>query len=107
MPELPEVETVRIQLLNKVVGKTISNTEAYHAKSINHDGEFNNKLTGKVISNIDRIGKLLIFSFKGEENIFLLAHLKMTGQFFFVENNEVSGGGHTANESDFQDLSNR
>lgn len=107
MPELPEVETVRVQLLDKVIGKTIASTEAFHAKSINHDDTFDDRLVGKTISNIGRIGKLLIFSFEKEDDLFMLAHMKMTGQFFFVEHNEVSGGGHTAVTNDFEDLPNR
>ncbi len=38
----------------------------------------------------------MIFSFFDEDDLFMLAHLKMTGQFFVVEpDGEVIGGGHT------------
>ena len=97
MPELPEVETVRIQLRRKITGKTIAKVKVFHNTTVNHDRTFARRLTGKVISDIDRIGKLLIFSFEGETNLFLLAHLKMTGQFFFVDKTgDVTGGGHTS-----------
>lgn len=95
MPELPEVETVRLQLKHKVVGRTIDTVEVFHMKTVEHDPSFQKKLRGKKIDDIDRIGKLLIFSFENESNLFLLAHLKMTGQFFFVGGGETVGGGHS------------
>ena len=108
MPELPEVETVRMQLRHKVVGKTIEGVEVFHAKSVNHDETIEDVLRGKKIADIDRIGKLMIFSFAQETNIFLLAHLKMTGQFFYVDQQgEVVGGGHSLSESLRQDFPQR
>lgn len=100
MPELPEVETVRMQLRRKVVGKTIESVEVFHSKSVAHDETIEDRLQGKVVADIDRIGKLMIFSFVSEADTFLLAHLKMTGQFFYVDTQgAVSGGGHTMTES--------
>lgn len=107
MPELPEVETVRIQLRHKVSQKTIKAVEVFHSKTVAFDEEIEDKLVGKTIADIDRIGKLMIFSFVGEDDMFLLAHLKMTGQFFFVEDNDVSGGGHSMTEADVRDLPNK
>lgn len=107
MPELPEVETVRIQLRNAIVGKTISGVEVFHSKSVGHDERVEDALVGKTIADIDRVGKLMIFSFVGESDLFLLAHLKMTGQFFVVAHDEVSGGGHSMTESDIKDLPGR
>lgn len=100
MPELPEVETVRLQLKHKVLKKTIKSVEVFHMKTVAHDQSFGKKLAGKTISDIDRIGKLMIFSFKDESNLFLLAHLKMTGQFFFVDKSGVVGGGHSITDTD-------
>jgi formamidopyrimidine-DNA glycosylase len=101
MPELPEVETVRLQLLQKVQGKTIDSVEVFHNKSVNHDETIEDRLRSKTIETIDRIGKLMIFSFVGEADLFMLAHLKMTGQFFYVdEEGDVVGGGHSMSESD-------
>jgi len=105
MPELPEVETVRLQLLRKVKGKVIETVEVFHSKSVNHDETIEDKLRGKVVANIDRVGKLLIFSFVGEADLFLLAHLKMTGQFFYVDDSgDIVGGGHSMSESDGRDF---
>jgi len=95
MPELPEVETVRVQLWKKLKGKTIKKVEILNPKSVNNDQHFSEKITGLTIKNIDRIGKLLIFSFVDQPDLFMLGHLKMTGQFFVVNNkNIVVQGGH-------------
>lgn len=101
MPELPEVETVRLQLKHKIVGKTIESVEVFHSKSVDHDGNIEDRLRGKTIFNIDRIGKLMIFSFTDEDDLFLLAHLKMTGQFFYADaDGSVIGGGHSMTKAD-------
>lgn len=103
MPELPEVETVRLQLLNKVVGKTINVVEVFHAKSVAHDEMIEDRLFGKTIKHIDRIGKLMIFSFVDEDNLFLLSHLKMTGQFFYIsDDDQLIGGGHSIATKDLE-----
>lgn len=105
MPELPEVETVRNQLLDKVVGKVISGVEVFHDKAVDYDETFEDRLVGLKIEFIDRIGKLLIFSFSKQPDLFMLAHLKMTGQFFYADKEGVmSGGGHSMTESDVVDL---
>lgn len=101
MPELPEVETVRLQLKHKALNKTIKRVEIFHMRTVEHNLSFEKKLTGKSIADIDRVGKLMIFSFSEEDNLFMLAHLKMTGQFFFVDNKgEVAGGGHSMTAAD-------
>jgi len=100
MPELPEVETVRMQLQSKIAGKTIESVEVFHSKSVNHDETIEDTLRGKNIANIDRVGKLMIFSFVNEADVFLLAHLKMTGQFFYVDTDgDILGGGHSMTTS--------
>jgi formamidopyrimidine-DNA glycosylase len=101
MPELPEVETVRIQLQRKIIGRTIERVEVFHNKSVAYDTQIGDTLHGKTIADIDRVGKLLIFSFVGEADLFLLAHLKMTGQFFYVgKDGKIVGGGHSATVAD-------
>ena len=101
MPELPEVETVRLQLKYKILGKTIKAVEVFHMKSVEHDVTMADRLLGKTIADIDRIGKLMIFSFKNEHDLFLLAHMKMTGQFFYVDKSgDAVGGGHTFTPTD-------
>lgn len=103
MPELPEVETVRLQLKHKVIGKTVKAVEVFHQKSVAHNNQIGKVLAGKTVADIARVGKLLIFSFKKEADLFLLAHLKMTGQFFYIgEKGAVVGGGHSMTTADRQ-----
>jgi formamidopyrimidine-DNA glycosylase len=102
MPELPEVETVRMQLQRKIVGKKIAKVEILHPKIERDSPTLVRKLKGKTIDDIDRVGKLMIFSFVGEDDLFLLAHLKMTGQFFYIEQDEVVGGGHVVTAPDHE-----
>ncbi len=53
MPELPEVETVRLQLLDKVVGKVVKTVEVFHSKTVAHNESIEDSLRGKTIENID------------------------------------------------------
>lgn len=106
MPELPEVETVRLQLLHKIKNKEIARVKVWNPKTTGNNLKFSKSLVGKKIAHIDRIGKLLIFSFKKEPNLFLLAHLKMTGQFFYLEKEELVGGGHSVSKKDVTNLPN-
>ncbi len=101
MPELPEVETVRLQLLHKLRSKTVSGVTIYHPKTTAGDKNFSKKIVGQTIDHIDRIGKLMIFCFKDNADMFMLGHLKMTGQFFFIDTKgAVIGGGHSMTESE-------
>ncbi len=104
MPELPEVETVRLQLLHKIIGKRIKKVTVFHTKTTNFDETFTERLRGLTIEHIDRIGKLMILSFKRQSDLFLLIHLKMTGQFFYTEGGTVTGGGHSLTASDTREL---
>ncbi len=60
MPELPEVETIRLQLAGKVIGK---------------------KINGRRIVCLRRRGKILMIDFDNGST--LAFHLKMTGQLIF------------------------
>ena len=46
----------------------------------------------------------MIFEFTKEKDLFLLVHLKMTGQFFYVDSKGTLGGGHSTNEKDGENL---
>ena len=107
MPELPEVETVRIQLQQALVGKTIHGVEVFHDKTVAYNEAIEAQLVGQTIAAVDRVGKLLIISFTGEADLFLLAHLKMTGQFLVVDADGVTGGGHTLSTADVRELPGR
>ena len=101
MPELPEVETVKRQLDKKLIGKTIESVEVLSEKQVGLDEFYETRLIGKTFDLIERIGKLLIFSFSGEADLFILGHLKMTGQIIYEDSiGMTSGGGHTLTEND-------
>jgi formamidopyrimidine-DNA glycosylase len=107
MPELPEVENVRLQLLSKIKNKTIQKVKVFNLKSTDNNQQFTKILEGKKFKYIDRVGKLMIFSFEKEDDLFLLAHLKMTGQFFYTNKNNLIGGGHSMSKNDISDLPNK
>jgi len=105
MPELPEVETVRLQLRRKISKKQIRAVEVFHAKTVAYDETIEDTLVGQTIKDVDRIGKLMIISFVDQQDLYLLAHLKMTGQFFYVDDGEiVSGGGHSMTAADLSEF---
>lgn len=99
MPELPEVETVRLQLWKGVKGKQVAKVTVRHQKSVRSEKNFAKTLKDQTIKDIDRVGKLLIFSFKDRQDLFMLTHLKMTGQLFLVDKkgDRQAEGGHETN----------
>ena len=82
MPELPEVEVVRLFLNANLIGKTISKLEIISSKPARSaGGSFlgNPKLAeGQKIISTSRLGKQL--SLNLENGLIILFHLKMTGQ---------------------------
>lgn len=79
MPELPEVETIRRQLLEKVCGKKITRAEVKYAGLLNVSAkEFVKAVEGAKITDIRRRAKLLIIYLSSGWS--LLIHLKLTGQ---------------------------
>ena len=101
MPELPEVETVRAQLQGVLIGKTIKTVQVRHQKTVGRDRFISKRLAGQTITNIDRFGKLLIFSFRNQDDLFLLIHLKMTGQLLYrASGGRLAGGGHRIADKD-------
>lgn len=84
MPELPEVETIRRQLDQRLRGATIKKIELFRTGRERPVGKaFIEALTGQTIQSVDRRAKLLIWRLKNTQAI--LAHLKMTGKFLFVD----------------------
>lgn len=81
MPELPEVETVRRGLQQRIVGKRINDVVIHYPK-IAHDTsalQWMTHLQGQTIDAIDRRGKYLIFKI-GPHRI--VSHLRMEGKYF-------------------------
>jgi formamidopyrimidine-DNA glycosylase len=82
MPELPEVETIRRQLLARIKGKKIKSVEVKLARMVNLPvAEFQKTVAGKSITDIKRRAKILILNLSGGWSI--IVHLKMTGQLIY------------------------
>ena len=81
MPELPEVETVRLGLARHVVGRTVESVTVLHPRAIRRHlagpEDFSAVLAGRTFDAARRRGKYLWLSV-GEDA--LLAHLGMSGQ---------------------------
>lgn len=79
MPELPEVETIKLGLQRKIVGLTIKNVEIRSPKTFIGDHK---KVVGQKVLNVWRRAKILGIDL--DRNLTLLFHLKMTGQLVLV-----------------------
>jgi formamidopyrimidine-DNA glycosylase len=90
MPELPEVETVRVGLDKWVVGRRIDSVEVLGERTVRrHEAgpqDFVARLTGRTIVAACRRGKYLWLPLDDGAN--LLAHLGMSGQFLAVTADE-------------------
>lgn len=81
MPELPEVETVKNQLIEAhLIGQTILEAHFFWPNTLRgiSPKTFSDQIVGQKIAAIVRRGKYLIIRF---ENHDLIIHLRMTGQF--------------------------
>ncbi len=102
MPELPEVETIKRDLAKKIVGKKITTILILQKKSVHYPTDkFKEVLVGDKISSINRRGKLLYCSFQ-KSPLFLLVHLKMTGQLIYRQKEKITAGGHSLGKIDFE-----
>jgi formamidopyrimidine-DNA glycosylase len=79
MPELPEVETIKNELLPHVVGRKIAGVDVFWDKMVRQPPvpEFRARVTGRTITDLTRRGKYLFFHLSGGER--LVMHMKMTG----------------------------
>ena len=85
MPELPEVETIRRQLAERMVGRTIRGARVSDPRLVDpwEPGAFAERLEGRQIERIDRVGKYLFIELDGDEALTL--HLRMTGQLLWSD----------------------
>jgi formamidopyrimidine-DNA glycosylase len=92
MPELPEVETIKIGLARLLPGKVVKDVAHDWPKSFPNAPEDVNKfLIGAKFKLVRRRAKVLIIELNNEYS--LVIHLKMTGQLVF-RGKEVFGAGH-------------
>ena len=83
MPELPEVETVRLGLVSLIVGKSITKITHDWAKSFpNPETEVSKFAIGAKIIDVRRRAKVLMIDLS--TGYTFVIHLKMTGQLVFV-----------------------
>lgn len=100
MPELPEIETIRRGLLEKVLEKPvlsvrINNEEVLRSPRL----RFTRALRGDKFTDIGRRGKMLIFEIARENGEltgdYFLARLGMTGRLVYFEECDAMWGGNS------------
>jgi formamidopyrimidine-DNA glycosylase len=77
MPELPEVETIKNELLPHVLGRRITGITLFWERIVKRPAEFRRRLVGRRIDRLSRRGKYLFFHLDNGET--LVMHMKMTG----------------------------
>ncbi len=78
MPELPEIETVKLQLQKVLVGQKLLKSNFP-------------EVTGKTVKEIKRLGKVLLINF--DKDLDLGFHFKMTGQLIYEPERESGRAG--------------
>jgi len=92
MPELPEVETVRVGLTRLIIGHEVAQVDYNWPKSFpNTEADVKRFLIGAEIIDIRRRAKVLMIDLSSKYS--LVIHLKMTGQLVY-RGAENFGAGH-------------
>jgi formamidopyrimidine-DNA glycosylase len=78
MPELPEVETMRLQLKKLLTGHKIMSVEVRNRKTFQGDER---KITNFKIIDVRRFGKVSVIDLSN--NYSILTHVKLTGQYIY------------------------
>lgn len=87
MPELPEMETYRINLLSLVVNKRMEEVIIHREKTVNVAPElFIQNTKGHVITTVYRRGKHLLFTL--DSGKVLLLHLMLGGWIYYGDRNK-------------------
>ena len=90
MPELPEVETVRMSLLDRVVGRQIVNLRLGYFPGVIGTESLDTvraRVVARQFRAIRRRGKYLFFDLDDETSI--IVHLRMTGKLSLVPSNNA------------------
>ncbi len=85
MPELPEVETIRLGLHPKLVGSKIDDVIECDFPGVVEPlsiAQFRDAVKGRLFTESHRRGKYLIFDL--DDGLALIVHLRMTGQLILV-----------------------
>lgn len=94
MPELPEVETIVIELKQaSLIGTKIEEAEVKWPRSIAGESKdvFCQKIKHRIFQDITRRGKFIIFHL---DQGYLLVHLRMTGKFRIISKENVPAAAH-------------
>jgi len=92
MPELPEVETVRVGLYKLIIGRVVRSATSDNPKSFpNAAVDVQEFLIDAAVTNVRRRAKVLMIDLSTDYS--LVIHLKMTGQLVFVGEQRF-GAGH-------------
>jgi formamidopyrimidine-DNA glycosylase len=94
MPELPEVETVRVGLATWTVGRTIDAVDSLHPRAIRRHlpgpVDLAQRLAGRTITEVQRRGKYLWLVLDDGPDC-LIGHLGMSGQFLMMAPEQPAG----------------
>jgi len=99
LPELPEVEVVRLGLDEHITGRTLSDVEVHHPRAIRRHllgtGDFTGRLAGRKVVATRRRGKYLWLDLSSDmdADLALLAHLGMSGQLL-IQSSEAPDEKH-------------
>ncbi len=100
MPELPEIETIKNDLNQKILNKKIVQIDIRLPKIVKSPlSRFKTTLKNQTFKRVGRRGKLMILEINND--LFLLIHLRMTGQLIYQEKNGIIAGGHSDAKLDF------
>lgn len=83
MPELPEVETIRRQLSEKIVGRTVSEIEVRLPKIF--QGNVGDVVGAEIVA-VKRRAKVLIIELSNGKS--MMVHFKLSGQFVFSDDKD-------------------
>ncbi len=85
MPELPEVETVRRDIREVLVGESVSQCSVSGLRTVRRTSarEVEDQTTGWEISEVGRHGKYLMLHGTGRSDVWFV-HLRMSGRFEWV-----------------------
>lgn len=89
MPELPEIETIKLQLGKVLIGERIKKVIVLSSKSVHGDPQ---KIEGLKIIGVRRIAKVLLVDL--EKEMCVAFHFKMTGQLILERERGRIVGGH-------------
>jgi formamidopyrimidine-DNA glycosylase len=95
MPELPEVETVRLGLARHILGGLIESVAVPGRRTVRRQTTaiFSAALLGRRIERADRHGKYLVLQLSGGPS--LVAHLRMSGQLLLSRTPNEPAPRHT------------